>query len=155
MDSESPHCHEDEQYPSFPKDDQDTVGHPLTTDRMDTEPLYSFGESLPVVDNFMKVSVFETAPRLVRTISDQASYRKAHQTLAGAVLSAFKTRVRTGEPNAVMELWKSKDKTFLAIDFEWSETNSNSCLEWGYAAVRCNHLNAYVGSSCLLLSPYI
>ncbi len=48
--------------------------------------------------------------------------------------------MRNGEPQSVRELWASRDKTFLAIDFEWSERNSASCVEWGYAAVRCGHL---------------
>jgi hypothetical protein len=32
----------------------------------------------------------------------------------------------------------------MAIDFEWSERNPNSALEWGYAAARCGHLAEYV-----------
>ena len=71
------------------------------------------------------------------------SYKKLHATLPAIVLSALKTRVRGGEPKAIRELWNKKDKTFLAIDFEWSERNEKTCLEWGYAAVRCGHLNEY------------
>ena len=58
------------------------------------------------------------------------------------MLAARKLRVRSGEPKWVQELWEQKDKTFLAVDFEWSERNISSCLEWGYAAVRCGHLDA-------------
>lgn len=32
----------------------------------------------------------------------------------------------------------------MAIDFEWNERNEKTVLEWGYAAVRCGHLEAYV-----------
>lgn len=69
-------------------------------------------------------------------------YKKLHSTLPAAVLVALKTRVRAGEPKAVEELWSKRDKTFLSMAFEWSERNEKSCLEWGYAAVRCGHLDA-------------
>ncbi|KAI0936891.1 hypothetical protein AcV5_004919 [Taiwanofungus camphoratus] len=99
-----------------------------------------FGETLPMVDNILRVSPFETAQRHLRTISDYATYRKVYATLPAAVLAALKVRVRSGEPKAVRDLWNAMDKTFLSIDFEWSERNTSSCLEWGYAAVRCGHL---------------
>jgi hypothetical protein len=104
--------------------------------------VYRFGETLPQAPNILQVSPFETASRHLRTVSDYASYKKLHSTLPAAVLSALKLRVCAGEPKAVRELWAARDRTFLAIDFEWSERNEKSCLEWGYAAVRCGHLEA-------------
>ncbi|EMD42261.1 hypothetical protein CERSUDRAFT_110792 [Gelatoporia subvermispora B] len=101
-----------------------------------------FGETLPTVDNILYVSPFETGQRHLRTISDYSGYKKLHATLPAAVLAALKVRVRNGEPRAIQEIWEARDKTFLAIDFEWSERNNSTCLEWGYAAVRCGHLEA-------------
>ncbi|KAJ6602523.1 hypothetical protein DFH09DRAFT_1125033 [Mycena vulgaris] len=101
-----------------------------------------YGETLPQAPNILQVSPFESSSRHLRTVSDYASYKKLHSTLPAAVLSASKLRVRAGEPKAVRELWAARDRTFLAIDFEWSERNEKSCLEWGYAAVRCGHLEA-------------
>ncbi|KAF8147816.1 hypothetical protein K438DRAFT_1989504 [Mycena galopus ATCC 62051] len=71
------------------------------------------------------------ASRPLRTVSDYASYKRLHSALSAAVLSAYKLRVRAGEPKAVRELWASRDRTFPAIDFEWSERNEKGCLEWG------------------------
>lgn len=65
-----------------------------------------------------------------------------HSTLPAALLSALKARVRAGDPKTIKELWDKKDKTFMAVDFECSERNERSVLEWGYAAVRCGHLEA-------------
>lgn len=76
------------------------------------------------------------------TGSVRRSRRKLHATLPAAVLASLKVRIRNGEPKGVRDLWSFKDKTFLAIDFEWSERNASSCLEMGYAAVRCGHLDA-------------
>ncbi|KAF9011435.1 hypothetical protein BDQ17DRAFT_882319 [Cyathus striatus] len=101
-----------------------------------------FGETLPQAPNILHVTPFETSSRHLRHISDYPTYKRLHSTLPAAVLSALKTRVRAGEPKAIKELWEKRDKTFLAIDFEWSERNEKSCLEWGYAAVRCGHLEA-------------
>ncbi|KAJ7226246.1 hypothetical protein B0H12DRAFT_1030531 [Mycena haematopus] len=101
-----------------------------------------FGETLPQAPNILQVQPFESASRPLRTVSDYASYKRLHSTLSAAVLSAYKLRVRAGEPKAVRELWASRDRTFLAVDFEWSERNEKSCLEWGYAAIRCGHLEA-------------
>lgn len=101
-----------------------------------------FGETLPQAPNILQVTPFENTNRHLRNVSDYPSYKKLHSTLPAAVLAALKTRVRTGEPKAIQELWDRRDKTFLAIDFEWSERNQKSCLEWGYAAVRCGHLEA-------------
>ncbi|KAJ6510384.1 hypothetical protein C8R45DRAFT_963918 [Mycena sanguinolenta] len=101
-----------------------------------------FGETLPQAPNILQVQPFETASRPLRTVTDYASYKRLHSTLSATVLSAYKQRVRAGEPKAVRELWASRDRTFLAIDFEWSERNEHSCLEWGYAAIRCGHLEA-------------
>ncbi|KAH7914557.1 hypothetical protein BJ138DRAFT_1123448 [Hygrophoropsis aurantiaca] len=101
-----------------------------------------FGETLPTVDNMLKVSPFETSQRHLRNINDWATYKKMHSTLPAVALAAFKARVRSGEPKAIREIWSKRDKTFIAVDFEWSERNNASCLEWGYAAVRCGHLEA-------------
>jgi hypothetical protein len=103
-----------------------------------------FGETLPLVDNILRVTPFEASQRHLRTISEYAMYKKLFSTLPAAVLASLKQRVRDGELKAVQELWQSRDKIFLAIDFEWSERNTSSCLEWGYAAVRCSHLEASV-----------
>ena len=97
-----------------------------------------------MVDNMLKIIPFENTQRHLRTISDLQSYKKIHSTLPAAVLAALKVRVRAGEPKAIQDLWDKKEKTFLAIDFEWSERNASSALEWGYAAVRCGHLDAFV-----------
>ncbi|TCD71135.1 hypothetical protein EIP91_012083 [Steccherinum ochraceum] len=100
-----------------------------------------FGETLPMVDNLMLVRPFETSQRHLRTITEHTAYKKLHSSLPAVRLTALKARVRAGDPKFVRELWESRDKTFLAIDFEWSERNQSSCLEWGYAAVRCGHLD--------------
>lgn len=105
-----------------------------------------------MVENILRVSPFETSQRHLRTISDYASYRKLYSTLPAAVLSALKIRVRNGELKAIRDLWESRDKTFMAIDFEWSERNMASCLEWGYTAARCSHLDALV-ALVLIISP--
>ncbi|KIJ66579.1 hypothetical protein HYDPIDRAFT_38903 [Hydnomerulius pinastri MD-312] len=101
-----------------------------------------FGETLPHVDNILKITPFETSQRHLRNVNDWPTYKKLHSTLPAVALAAFKARVRSGDPKAIRELWAKKDKTFLAVDFEWSERNDKSCLEWGYAAVRCGHLEA-------------
>jgi len=113
--------------------------------------MLSFGETLPLLDNFLRITPYETSTRPLRTISDMLTYRKAHSTLSGAALVSLKTRIRAGESKFIQQLWNSREKTFLAIDFEWSERNTSSCLEWGYAAVRCGHLDVSVVRSPL---PY-
>ncbi|KAF8572655.1 hypothetical protein K439DRAFT_1283613, partial [Ramaria rubella] len=90
----------------------------------------------------LRVSPYETQTRHLRTVTDSNSYKKIHNTLPASILAAQKLRVRLGEPKWVRDLWEKKDKTLLAVDFEWSERNPSSCLEWGYAAVRCGHLDA-------------
>ncbi|RPD64609.1 hypothetical protein L227DRAFT_494356 [Lentinus tigrinus ALCF2SS1-6] len=100
-----------------------------------------FGETLPMVENILRITPFETSQRHLRTITDMAQYKKVFATLPAVVLAALKIRVRNGEPKAIRELWASKDKTFLSLDFEWSERNVSSCIEWGYCAVRCGHLD--------------
>ena len=97
-----------------------------------------------MVDNILRVTPFETSQRHLRTLSDYTLYKKLYGTLPAAVLAAMKVRVREGEPKAIRELWTSKDKTFLAVSFEWSERNASSCLEFGYSAARCSHLDASV-----------
>ncbi|KZT73254.1 hypothetical protein DAEQUDRAFT_703597 [Daedalea quercina L-15889] len=99
------------------------------------------GETLPKVHCIQFVTPFETNQRHVRKISDAATYRKVHATLPAVRLAAQKTRAKSGEPRTIQELWASKDKTFLAIDFEWSERNPSTVLEWGYAAMRCSFLH--------------
>lgn len=108
----------------------------------DTDTLVRFGETLPQAPNILQVTPFETASRHLRHVSDYASYKKLHSTLPAAILSALKARVRAGKPEAIKFVWDKKDKTFLSIDFEWNERNEKSVLEWGYAAVRCGHLEA-------------
>lgn len=116
-----------------------------------SDDMRSFGETLPLLDNFLRVTPYESSTRPLRTISDMLTYRKAHSTLSGAALVSLKARIRAGEPKFIQQLWNSREKTFLAIDFEWSERNTSSCLEWGYAAVRCSHLDVSVALSLL---PY-
>lgn len=106
-----------------------------------------------MVDNILRVTPFETSQRHLRTLSDYGMYKKLHTTLPAAVLAAMKVRVREGEPKAIREMWNSKDKTFLAVSFEWSERNSSSCLEFGYAAARCSHLDASV--CCQLICKFV
>ena len=106
-----------------------------------------------MVDNILRVTPFETAQRHLRTISDYSLYKKLYSTLPAAVLAAMKIRVREGELKAIRELWNSKDKTFLGVSFEWSERNLSSCLEFGYAAARCSHLDASVCRQ--LMSPVL
>ncbi|GJE89548.1 hypothetical protein PsYK624_056510 [Phanerochaete sordida] len=77
-----------------------------------------FGETMPLVDNILRVSPFETSQRHLRTVSDYSHYKKLYSTLPAAVLASSKQRVRDGEYKAIQELWQSRDKTFLAIDFE-------------------------------------
>lgn len=77
-------------------------------------------------------------------MADAASYKKIHNTLPSTILAAQKIRFRSGDVGLIQALWDKRDKTFLAMDFEWSERNRSSCLEWGYAAMRCSHLDAYV-----------
>ncbi|KAK2462867.1 hypothetical protein APHAL10511_005065 [Amanita phalloides] len=101
-----------------------------------------FGETLPHPPNILRVVPFETTNRHLRTISDHASYKKLHSTLPAIVLTALKGRIKAGDPDTIKELWDKRDKTFMAIDFEWSERNEKSCLEFGYAAMRCAHLVA-------------
>jgi hypothetical protein len=105
-------------------------------------PYCRFGETLPQAQNILQISPFESSTRHLRHVSDGATYKKLHATLPAVQLSAFKMRVRQGEPKAIQELWQRRDKTFLALDFEWSERNEKTCLEWGYAAVRCGHLSS-------------
>ncbi|KAH9837383.1 uncharacterized protein C8Q71DRAFT_599256 [Rhodofomes roseus] len=100
------------------------------------------GETLPKVHNIHFVTPFETNQRHLRKISDAATYKKVHATLPAARLAAQKVRARSGEPKTIRQLWDTKDQTFLAMDFEWSERNSSTVLEWGYAAMRCSALHA-------------
>lgn len=100
-----------------------------------------FGEVLPKISNVMQVVPFEHSQRHLRQISDMATYRKVHATLPAAEFSAFKSRVKHGDLNAIDRLWHARDKSWLSIRFVWSE-KSFVPLEWGYAAVRCAHMAA-------------
>jgi hypothetical protein len=103
-----------------------------------------FGETLPPVDRYIQhIEPFETAQRPLRTVADYASYKKLSASLPAVVLAAQRTRVRQGEVDAVRALWNATDKTFMAIDLEWSERNPNTVLEWGYAALRCGLLKEF------------
>ena len=88
------------------------------------------------------MTAFETHNRHLRRVTDASSYKRLHVTLPATMLATQKMRIRAGDPLLIKELWNRKDKTFLAMDFEWSERNRSSCLEWGYAVVRCAHLDA-------------
>ncbi|KAF7313225.1 ATP-synt-DE-N domain-containing protein [Mycena kentingensis (nom. inval.)] len=101
-----------------------------------------YGETLPQAPNILQVTPMETSSRHLRTVSDYSTYKKLYATLPAVYLSALKVRVRAGEPKAIRDLWAAHQHTFLAVDFEWSERNEKSCLEWGYAAIRCAHLDA-------------
>src|SRR5262245_47952564 len=92
----------------------------------------------------LKVDPFENASRHLRTVSDWAGYKKLHSTLPAVASASFRTRVKSGDIKAIREIWDRKDKIFLAIGCQWSERNTSSCLEWGYAAVRCGHLTTSV-----------
>lgn len=143
MDWPCPHCHPTDDRRCVYQDDQDSVRPiPLSLTNPQMMNALSFGETLPTPDNMLKVAHFETSQRHLRNVADWATYKKLYTTLPAVALAAFKTRIRAGEPKAIRELWAKRDKTFLAIDFEWSERNPATFLEWGYAAVRCGHLEA-------------
>lgn len=101
-----------------------------------------FGETIPQIDNMLRVTPSESSHRQLRKVCDWTSYKKLHATLPAVALTTFRARVRAGDSDAARSLWAGRDKTFVAVGFTWSERNSQSCLEWGYAAVRCGHLDA-------------
>ncbi|CAE6486720.1 unnamed protein product [Rhizoctonia solani] len=103
-----------------------------------------FGETLPKISNVMQIIPYEHTQRHLRQIADMATYKKVHATLPAAEFSAFKSRVKHGDLHLIDKLWHSREKNWLSIRFVWSE-KSLLPLEWGYAAVRCAHINA-VGS---------
>jgi len=105
---------------------------------------YRSGETLPQVEHILRVTPAETSQRYLRHVNDWPTYKKLHSSLPAVAVAAFKARVRVGEPSAIRELWASRDKTFLAIDFEGLERNDRLCIEWGYAAIRSGLLEAYV-----------
>ena len=90
----------------------------------------------------MQVVPFETGNRHLRHVADYSTYKKLYSTLPAAVLSALKARIKTGDPPTIKQVWEGKDKTLLCVHFEWSERNEKTILEFGYAAVRCGHLEA-------------
>ncbi|KIM31759.1 hypothetical protein M408DRAFT_39522, partial [Serendipita vermifera MAFF 305830] len=99
-----------------------------------------FGEEFDLLKSITKIQPFETRQRNMRHIDDISFYKKMYATLPGAALAARKERILSGDPHAIRELWNAKDKTFLAIDFEWSEKSPTTCLEFGYAALRSRHV---------------
>ncbi|KAL0578150.1 hypothetical protein V5O48_003855 [Marasmius crinis-equi] len=101
-----------------------------------------FGETLPEACNIQQVTPFETTQRHLRHVHDYMTYRKLHNALPAAVVSARKQRIKAGEPRVIRELWESREHTFMAIDFEWNERNDRTILEWGYATIRCGPLDA-------------
>jgi hypothetical protein len=116
----------------------------LITPRVGLTAWLRFGDTLPQVNNMLTVVPLETSSRRLHQLADWGMYKKLHATLPAAVLAALKTRVRAGDPSAIRGLWTTRDKTFMSIDFEWSERNPATVLEWGYAAVRCGHLSTWV-----------
>lgn len=104
--------------------------------------LARFGETLPQPPNILQVTPFETSQRRLRHVADYVTYSRLYATLPAAHLAGLKSRVRSGDPKAVKELWERRDKTFLAVDFELNERNERTVLEWGYAALRCGHFDA-------------
>ncbi|EPT03398.1 hypothetical protein FOMPIDRAFT_1115990 [Fomitopsis schrenkii] len=99
-----------------------------------------YDERLPKVSTILVVTPFETNRRPMRKICDDVTYKKMYATLPGIRLAAQKVCARSGQPKLIRELWAARDKTFLAIDFKWSERNPSTVLTWGYAAVRCGAL---------------
>ncbi|KAF6753310.1 hypothetical protein DFP72DRAFT_1069683 [Ephemerocybe angulata] len=92
-----------------------------------------FGETLPQPPNILQITPFETSQRRQRHVSDYVTYSRLHATLPAAYIAAVKARVRAGDYKVVLkELWEKRDKTFLAIDFEWNERNE----EDGYGVGR-------------------
>ncbi|CUA75391.1 hypothetical protein RSOLAG22IIIB_11717 [Rhizoctonia solani] len=70
-----------------------------------------------------------------------ATYKKVYATIPAAEFSGYKSRIKHGDLHLIDKLWHSRDKSWLSIRFVWSE-KSMLPLEWGYAAVRCAHINA-------------
>ena len=101
-----------------------------------------FGETLPQPPNILQVDPFETVNRHLRHVPDYSTYKKIHSTLPAAILSALKARVKGGDPKAIKQIWEKRDKTFVSIGFQCNERNEKTILEFGYAAVRCGHIEA-------------
>ena len=83
------------------------------------------------------ITPFETTLRPKYVIKDLVAYEAVYATLPALQLEAQIARARKGEPIVVQDLWAMKDRTFLAIDFEWWEKNPSTILEWGFAVVQC------------------
>lgn len=84
------------------------------------------------------ITPFEARNQLTTfLISSEVEYRKVFSILPSVQLKAQMERARKGEPGVVRDLWVARNKTFLAIDFEWSETDPSKVLEWGYAVIQC------------------
>jgi hypothetical protein len=75
-------------------------------------------------------------------VPDYSTYKKLHSTLPAAILSALKARVKTGDPKTIKQIWEKRDKTFMSVGFQLNERNEKTILEFGYAALRCGHLEA-------------
>lgn len=102
-----------------------------------------FGETLPELkeDTLVIVHPASTQPRPLRTISSLSEYRKLHLTLPAAELSVLRSRFRAGDSRAVKGVWGERSKTWVSLSWIWSERNSGSCLEFGWAGVRCGVLD--------------
>ena len=104
---------------------------------------YRFGTSLPRIShNILFLTPSETSLQRTRIISNATEYKELHNTLRSVGLASQKARAISGEPKIIRLLWTMKTKTFLAVDFEWSERDPSTILEWGYAAVRTGLFNA-------------
>jgi hypothetical protein len=98
-----------------------------------------FGESLPTAPpGILRVVAYEGAPRPLRTVTDWGAYVRLVATLPATALHALKARVRNAEARPVRALWEARDRTFCALAFR----GGRRVREWGYAAVRCAHLDA-------------
>ena len=76
----------------------------------------------------------------MRYVDVASSYQQIYDTLPAVALAALKERIRGGDSKSIEMLWNARDKTFLAIDFEWAERDNSLVLEFGYAALRARHL---------------
>ncbi|KAG8883948.1 hypothetical protein FRB98_002728 [Tulasnella sp. 332] len=101
-----------------------------------------FGETMPLAtDHMTPITAYEHSQRQLRNITDTNIYKKVYNTLPAAQFAALKNRVKIGNPKELSQLWHRREKTFLALDFEWSE-KSLVVLEMGYAVIRSAHLDA-------------
>ncbi|CAG7853858.1 SubName: Full=Uncharacterized protein {ECO:0000313/EMBL:CCA70136.1} [Serendipita indica DSM 11827] len=99
-----------------------------------------YGQKMEEVANMTKIRPFERNPQTMHYIDSISAYERLHATLPAVALAAQKKQIYAGSTRIIEMLWKAKDKTFLAIDFEWAERDPSSILEFGYAALRARHL---------------